>query len=77
MQNLLRSQRGKAIGYFAIFLFLSITIKAIIKQQLNTERIIHNPRLPLSPVSGKSMCYNVSLSEFPDFPEQLPNYQSS
>ena len=52
MQKLLYSQRGKAIGYFAIFLFLSITIKAIIEQLLNTKRIIHNPRLLLSPVWG-------------------------
>ena len=40
MQKLLYSQRGKAIGYFAIFLFLSITIKAIIEQQLKNNDII-------------------------------------
>ena len=50
MQKNLRSQRGKVIGYFAIFLFLSITSKvdrcAVGNGELSViQLILHRSRL--------------------------------
>ena len=71
MQNLLRSQRGKWLDYFAIFFFLSITSKAIIEQQLNTKRNTHNPstihfpQMSLTTLENgekiRWMCYNLNI----------------